>query len=694
LPLGKTVYKYNIGNINPNDEDVSSGDLLESTVYDITGKILDDELNTYSYPAGDGGLVGRTVAPANGQDDKSILCQSNQGGNITYSWLAPGDPATSCTSTRSYKTKYVYSGYAVTGQYRQLSTVTKTTYDQQSAAYTVSTRQFTYGSSNHTLPTLIEQSSSSNDKIVTSKKYAGDYTVPSSGTLDNNTSGIQLLQTNNMGTAEVEVCQYRQNADGSNKRYIAGTLKMYAPNSPYLQAVYNLELNAPATTLQASTTNGTFTYDPAYRSLGSYNYDSYGNISEQSKTMDAVKSYIWDYFHSLPAAEVINANANMIAYTGFESTGTGGNWSGFNNAAIVTGGMGGNNSYNLSSGSLSITGLPATRQYVVSYWVHSGTVSVSSDIGGATGVSGSNFNGWTYFEHVLPANSTQAAVSSSAGANIDELRLFPKDALMVTYNFNPGIGLTGRCTPTNQFTFYTYDGFGRTVNIKDQAGNIVKNFKYNYGLGSPVGAAGQTLFYSNSKQGSFAKAGCPIGTEPTTETYVVPPGKYVSSQGQDIADAKAQTDVDNNGPTYANTMGQCLYWNTDQSLRFSKNDCSASEGGSVCSLTGPGELMGSILYDVPAHTYSSPADQSTANSLAMAVVTANGQNYANSNCWCSCAGEGKRVVNGTCERGVRYNSSTTQMPDGTWRCIYYYVFSDNYVSQNYTTYGTTPCSIR
>jgi hypothetical protein len=688
--LGKTVYRYNIGMINADDEDISSGDLLEKTVYDTNGKVLDDEVNAYNYPAGDGGVTGIRVAPSVGQDDKSTLCQTSAGG---YNWQDPTDQTSSCVSTRTYKTKYGYSGYALIGQYRQLAMVTKTLYDQLSSSYTTTTRKFTYAA-NHTLPVLIEQSSSSDDKMVTSKKYAGDYTIPGTGTLDNTTQGIKLLQTNNMGTTEIEICQYRQNNDGSNKRYIGGLLNLYAPASPYLQTIYRLELAAPSATLQVSATNGNFTYDPSYRLLGSFAYDAYGNLNEQSKAQDVSDAYIWDYFHMYPVAEVSNAKAGMIAYCGFESSVAGGNWTGLNGSAVAAGGMAGNNSYNLSTtNSLSMAGLPTSRQYVVSYWVHSGTVSVSSNVGAATATSGAAYNGWTYYEHLLPAGSSSVTVTSSGGANIDELRLFPKDALMATYTYKPGVGQISKCVSINQFMYYTYDGFSRLVNVKDLAGNIVQNIQYNYGLGNPLTAAAQTLFYSATKQGSYQKQGCPVGTEPTTETYVVPAARYASSQNQGDADNKATADVTSNGQNYANTVGQCLYWNTDQSAWFSKNDCGTS-GGSSC-VTSTGQVRSDVLYDVPAHTYSSLVSLAAANTLALNDVNANGQNYANNYCTCSCTGEGRKMIGGYCERGTRYNSSSTLQSDGTYKCVYYYVFSDGSVSPNYTSYGNPrPCPVQ
>jgi hypothetical protein len=334
--------------------------------------------------------------------------------------------------------------------------------------------------------------------------------------------------------------------------------------------------------------------------------------------------------------------------------------------------------------------MPSTRTYVVSYWVHSGSVTVTSNSGSAAGVTGVAYNGWTYVEHVLPAGSTQVTLSSSAGANIDELRLFPKDALMTTLTYVPEVGTSSQCTPANQFTFYQYDGFSRLVNVLDMGGNIVKNFQYGYGLGTALAPSAKTLFYNAAAQTSFNKQGCVSPAQPTTVVYAVPFGKYVSSISQADADAKAQADITANGQAYANANGQCLYWNADQFAYFAKNNCQA---GSTSVCTG-GIKPFNTKYDVPAHTYSSLISQGAADTLALNDIAANGQNYANNHCTCSCGAEGQKIVNGTCETGTRVNSSTTLQSNGTWQCVYYYVFSDGSTSQNYTTYGSSPCPLQ
>ncbi len=65
-----------------------------------------------------------------------------------------------------------------------------------------------------------------------------------------------------------------------------------------------------------------------------------------------------------------------------------------------------------------------------------------------------------------------------------------------------------------------------------------------------------------------------------------------------------------------------VVWNTSQSQTFTRNNCTA------------GYIAGTATYTVPANTYYSNT-QTAANNLALADITANGQNYANANATCT-----------------------------------------------------------
>jgi len=84
---------------------------------------------------------------------------------------------------------------------------------------------------------------------------------------------------------------------------------------------------------------------------------------------------------------------------------------------------------------------------------------------------------WTYYEHSVTGATT---ITVTGNATIDELRLFPKGALMTTQTYTPVVGMTSHCTPTNYITYYGYDDMSRLANIKDMRGNIIKTYYYHY----------------------------------------------------------------------------------------------------------------------------------------------------------------------------------------------------------------------
>lgn len=64
--------------------------------------------------------------------------------------------------------------------------------------------------------------------------------------------------------------------------------------------------------------------------------------------------------------------------------------------------------------------------------------------------------------------------------NVDEVRLHPEGAEMVTYTYFPFIGVASKVDPNQRATFYEYDSSHRLSVIRDQDKNVIKTFDYHY----------------------------------------------------------------------------------------------------------------------------------------------------------------------------------------------------------------------
>lgn len=141
---------------------------------------------------------------------------------------------------------------------------------------------------------------------------------------------------------------------------------------------------------------------------------------------------------------------------------------------------------------------------------------------------------------------------------IDDIRVFPSDALMTTYTYSPLTGITSQLDPNGKALYYDYDGFGRLAMVRDQDKNVIKKICYDY-AGQPgnCNISVVTSYTNVAKSGLFYRNNCSAFYTGSTVTYTVPAGTYTSYISQEDADQKAQDDVNTNGQAYANTYGTC-----------------------------------------------------------------------------------------------------------------------------------------
>jgi len=356
--------------------------------------------------------------------------------------------------------------FSLTNEQVEKLSSTETTYDQLTGNSLSTTTNYYYDDPANMQPVRTVSLDSKGDTVLTYSRTALELPAINSSIplTASATAALDTMMARNMVSQPVE-----------SERYVGGTL-VYKGLTNYLQQPTGLIL---PTNLMLQ--NNTY---PIETRVNFLEYDNYGNLLEQAKANDVNHNYIYDYVSSYPIAEVLNADSTSIAYTSFESTGSG-NWtipSTLTDPYAVTG----TQCYNLSNGAISRAGLKSTVVYVVSYWSKTGN---SYTVNGTTGImkgAAVTVNGqtWTYFEHAV-TGVTSVSVSSTSAGDIDELRLYPSTAQMKTYTYSPLVGMTSACDAENRTSYYQYDAFNRLASIMDQNGNIIKTYQYHY-VGHPT----------------------------------------------------------------------------------------------------------------------------------------------------------------------------------------------------------------
>ncbi|WP_436488823.1 DUF5977 domain-containing protein [Chitinophaga sp. ARDCPP14] len=151
----------------------------------------------------------------------------------------------------------------------------------------------------------------------------------------------------------------------------------------------------------------------------------------------------------------------------------------------------------------------------------------------------------------------------SDGDAIDEVRIYPVDAVISTYTYDPMIGLTSQTDVNGNTVFNEYDYLGRLSIVRDQDGNILKRICYNY-FGQPETCGGKA--YSNTALSkTFTKQGCGSGFIAGTGVYNIPVGKYTGDDSL-MVNAMAQEDMRVNGQNYINQTTQCTCSGVDKKV--------------------------------------------------------------------------------------------------------------------------------
>jgi hypothetical protein len=264
-----------------------------------------------------------------------------------------------------------------------------------------------------------------------------------------------------------------------NPRIIDGlitTFRQIGNNEIKPDTIFSFESNKPI--VQASI--GVFDSSKSNRNLTYFrpktyftSYDSHGNSSEIKSLVTGISnSIITDYDQQYAAAKISNAVQSDIAFTSFEATNSG-NWTIGSTQRDLTDKITGKKSYNLSNGNVSKSSLSTAKNYTLTLWAKN-TASVSVN-GSSLSTSIASQNNWNLFSVSLSGISS---ITISGSGLIDEVRLHPREANMVTYAFEPLIGTISTTDANNTISYNEYDKLNRLKIIRDKDKNIIKRFDY------------------------------------------------------------------------------------------------------------------------------------------------------------------------------------------------------------------------
>lgn len=181
-------------------------------------------------------------------------------------------------------------------------------------------------------------------------------------------------------------------------------------------------------------------------------YDNYGNLLQMHSSNNINSAYLWGYNNSLPVVKCVNAKSTDIYYTSFEGS----------DGIIEANSKTGTKIYTNLGYTKVLTGL-TNGSYLLTYWKRTSGV-------------------WAFVKQTVnvTGNSYSISISSSSTTPIDEVRFYPLSAQMITYTYDLVYGMTSQTDERDVTTYYIYDSYGRLTDLKDDKGNVIKHYEYNY----------------------------------------------------------------------------------------------------------------------------------------------------------------------------------------------------------------------
>ena len=231
--------------------------------------------------------------------------------------------------------------------------------------------------------------------------------------------------------------------------FIAGTLHAYTwwtglDNLPhyYEQKQYSLNTARADITQQYDFLHVPAHYEEQIRVLG---VNSRSQPTAYRRLTKEKVAYQWGYDDRYPIGSCKNALSTEFFYEGFEENSTAQTGAAHSGARFMVG------TYTVNWTT------PNTRTYLLSYWYRQA-------------------GQWHYLEQVY----TGSSLTLTGGDAYDDVRIYPSDAQLTTFTYNPLVGMTSQTDPAGRTTTYEYDGLGRLLRTRDEQGRILSQQQYHY----------------------------------------------------------------------------------------------------------------------------------------------------------------------------------------------------------------------
>lgn len=484
-----------------------------------------------------------------------------------------------CPSYSEYSSGSEKSTYNYFVENYRLSSVIARNYDQLTPGnYLENTTNFAYATNKYTIKTITSSSSKTptNYNNIKTIYYADESSIPMMNTteqaaidqmVEDNRKSVVIHESTSTNGAVAQIHNiYATNIGGDADKVFLTSTAFYKSSTKVREQFFN------------------------------YNVTT-GNMVSSYITGGQSSSVAYGYNCVYPIVSIANAKSYYPA--GQTTVVSEFFYEGFEESADATIGVAhtGDAYYDGSTTAFQVNYTkPDARSYIIQWWSFS------------TGK-------WTLNEQTYSGPRTISGI-------IDDIRIFPSDAMMTTYTFSPLLGKTGEIDPAGRTLTYEFDGLGRQNIVRDNDRNILSKTCYNF-AGLVMDCVPAT-FKNIALNKIFFKNNCPVGQTGSAVTYSVAANAYTSTVSQAAANRQALDIIKSSGQNYANSNGNCTVALTVKNNGINTIIGSAdftNQSTGIVYVIPFGASQNSQTVSIPPGTYSIKANMPPGNTILVEYGT-------------------------------------------------------------------------